>query len=183
MPRLFTAVDLPEPMKESLASMSFGIPGAKWIASKQLHLTVRFIGEVDGALFRDIKNILDGVSFAPFSLQLKGVGYFPPRGAPRVLWVGLQKSEPLLVLKKKIDQALFRVGVEPDSRKFSPHITLARLKNSPAQKIANFLSGNGLFSQEPFQVEDFKLYSSILSPKGAYHKVERIYSLTEQKNE
>ena len=63
-------------MKESLASMSFGIPGAKWIASEQLHLTVRFIGEVDGALFRDIKNILDGVSFAPFSLQLKGVGYF-----------------------------------------------------------------------------------------------------------
>ena len=183
MPRLFTAVDLPEPMKESLASMSFGIPGAKWIASEQLHLTVRFIGEVDGALFRDIKNILDGVSFTPFSLQLKGVGYFPPRGAPRVLWVGLQKSEPLLVLKKKIDQALCRVGVEPDSRKFSPHITLARLKNSPPQKIANFLSGNGLFSQEPFQVEDFKLYSSILSPKGAYHKVERIYSLTERKNE
>jgi 2'-5' RNA ligase len=69
--------------------------------------------------------------------------------------------------------------VEPEGRKFSPHITLARLKNSPVQKIANFLSGNGLFSQEPFQVEDFKLYSSLLSPKGAFHKVERVYSLTE----
>lgn len=179
MPRLFIAVDLPEEIRENLGAMSFGIPGAKWVAPEQLHLTVRFIGDVDGALFRDIKEGLDAISFAPFSLQLKGVGYFPPRGTPRVLWVGLEKSEPLQILKKKIDQALFRAGVEPDARKFSPHITLARLKNTPVQKIANFLAGNGLFSQAPFQVEDFKLYSSILSPKGAYHKVERVYSLTD----
>ena len=97
MPRLFIAVDLPDTIKENLESMSFGIPGAKWVRPEQLHLTVRFIGEVDGALFRDIKNILDEVSAAAFSLQLKGVGYFPPRGAPRVLWVGLEKSEPLLL--------------------------------------------------------------------------------------
>jgi 2'-5' RNA ligase len=180
MPRLFIAVDLPETIKENLESMSFGIPGAKWVRPEQLHLTVRFIGEVDGALFHDIKNILAEVSAASFSLQLKGVGYFPPRGAPRVLWIGLEKSEPLLLLRKKIDLRLLRVGVEPEGRKFSAHITLARLKNSPVQKIANFLSGNGLFSQEPFQVEDFKLYSSILSPKGAYHKVERIYPFTEK---
>jgi len=178
MPRLFIAVDLPEIIKQNLEPMSFGIPGAKWVTSDQLHLTVRFIGEVDGGLFLDIKNILDEVSLAPFSLQLKGVGCFPPRGKPRVLWVGLEKSEPLQLLRKKIDSALLRVRVEPEGRKFSPHITLARLKNSPIQKIANFLAGNGLFSQESFQVEDFKLYSSILSPKGAYHKVERIYPLT-----
>ncbi|KPJ99444.1 MAG: 2'-5' RNA ligase [Desulfobacterales bacterium SG8_35] len=178
MPRLFIAVDLPEIIIKNLESMAFGIPGAKWVAPEQLHLTVRFIGEVDGALFGDIKTTLDEVSFAPFSLQLKGVGYFPPRGAPRVLWVGLEKSEPLQLLRKKIDSALLRVRVEPEGRKFSPHITLARLKNSPIPKIANFLAGNGLFSQEPFQVEDFKLYSSVLSPKGAYHRVERIYSLS-----
>jgi len=177
MPRLFIAVDLPETIKENLESMSFGIPGAKWVSPEQLHLTVRFVGEVDGAMFRDIKNVLDEVSMASFSLQLKGVGYFPPRGAPRVLWIGLEKSGPLQLLRKKIDSALLRIRVEPEGRKFAPHITLARLRNSPVQKIANFLSGNGLFSQEPFQVEDFKLYSSILSPKGAYHKVERIYPL------
>ena len=177
MPRLFIAVDLPEPIRNNLISMAFGIPGAKWVPPEQLHLTVRFIGEVDGALFRDIKDILEEVSLASFSLQLKGVGYFPPRGAPRVLWVGLAKSENLSLLRKRIDSALLRVKIEPEGRKFSPHITLARLKNSPVHRIANFLSGNGLFSQEPFQVEDFKLYSSILSSKGAYHKVERIYSL------
>ena len=175
MPRLFIAVDLPDTIRENLAAMSFGIPGAKWVAPEQLHLTVRFIGAVDGALFRDIKDILDGIHLASFSMQLKGVGFFPPRGAPRVLWVGLEKNQQLQILRKKIDLLLSRVGVEPEGRKFSPHITLARLKNSPVQKIANFLSGNGLFSQEPFMVEDFKLYSSILSPKGAYHKIERIY--------
>jgi len=178
MPRLFIAIDLPETIKKNLDSMSFGIPGAKWVTPEQLHLTVRFIGEVDGALFHDIKDVLDEINFNSFSLQLKGVGYFPPRGAPRVLWIGLEKSEPLQLLRKKIDAALLRARVEPEGRKFSPHITLARLKNSPIHKITNFLSGNGLFSQEPFPVQDFKLYSSILSPKGAYHKVERIYPLT-----
>jgi 2'-5' RNA ligase len=177
MPRLFIAVDPPEDIRENLEAMSFGIPGAKWVGPEQLHLTVRFIGEVDGAVFRDIKNILAEIHVASFSLQLKGVGYFPPRGAPRVLWVGLEKSEPLQLLRKKIDAALLRIRVQPEGRKFSPHITMARLKNSPVHKIANFLAGNGLFSQEPFQVEDFKLYSSILSPKGAYHRVERIYPL------
>lgn len=177
MPRLFIAVDLPDDIRENLGSMSFGIPGAKWVSPEQLHLTVRFIGEVDGVLFHDIRNILAEVRLAPFSLQLKGVGFFPPRGAPRVLWIGLEKSEPLQLLRKKIDSRLLSVRIEPEGRKFSPHITLARLKNSPVHKIGNFLSGNGLFSQEPFLVEDFKLYSSILSSKGAYHRIERIYSL------
>jgi 2'-5' RNA ligase len=178
MPRLFIAIDLPETIKENLRSMSFGIPGAKWISPEQLHLTVRFIGEVEGAMFLDIKKILEEISLASFSLQLKGVGYFPPRGAPRVLWIGLEKNEPLQLLRKKLDSTLLRARVKPEGRKFSPHITLARLKNSPVQKITNFLSGNGLFSQEPFQVEDFKLYSSVLSPKGAYHKIEGVYPLT-----
>ena len=157
--------------------MFFGIPGARWIALDQLHLTVRFIGDVDGALFLDIKTALAETNISPFNIQMKGVGHFPPRGAPRVIWAGLEKSEPLLLLRKKIDAALLKIGVTPEKRKFSPHITLARLKNTPPQKVANFLSGNSLFSQKPFQVDDFKLYSSTLTPKGAIHKVERIYSL------
>ncbi len=177
MPRLFIAVDLPETIKENLESMSFGIPGAKWVGPEQLHLTVRFIGAVDGALFHDIKNILEEIHMGSFRLQLKGVGCFPPRGAPRVLWVGLGKSDQLQLLRKKIDSALARIKVQPEGRKFSPHITMARLRNSPVRKVANFLAGNGLFSQEPFLVEDFKLYSSILTSKGAYHKVEWIYPL------
>ena len=177
MPRLFIAVDLPGPMKKNIETLFFGIPGARWVALDQLHLTVRFIGDVEGALFLDIKTALEEVNISPFNLQLKGMGHFPPRGTPRVIWAGLKKSEPLHLLRKKIDTTLLKIGVEPEGRKFSPHITLARLKKSPLQKVANFLSGNGLFSQEPFQIDDFKLYSSTLTPKGAIHKAERVYSL------
>ena len=178
MPRLFIAVDLPDTIKKNLEAMFFGIPGARWVTHDQLHLTVRFIGEVEGTLFHDIKSALEEISIAPFDLQLKGVGHFPPLGAPRVIWIGLEKSEPLQLLRKKIDTPLLKIGLEPEKRKFSPHITLARLKNTPIQKIANFLSGNGLFSQKPFQVDDFKLYSSSLTTKGAIHRVERVYSLS-----
>ena len=179
MPRLFIAVDLTGTMKKNLETIFFGIPGARWVALDQLHLTVRFIGEVDGALFLDIKNTLEEISISPFDIQLKGVGHFPPRGTPRVIWVGLEKSESVQLLRKKIDGALLRIGIEPEGRKFSPHITLARLKNTPLQKVADFLSANGLFSQKPFQIDDFKLYSSTLTPKGAIHKVERVYYLNE----
>lgn len=177
MPRLFIALDLPEATKKSLQALSFGIPGAKWVRPEQLHLTVRFIGDVDGGLFHDISDILAEMDHSPFSLELKGVGYFPPRGAPRVLWVGLGKSESLQRLRRKINTRLLQAGLDPEGRKFSPHITLARLKNSPVQKVMNFLAGNNLFSLEPFQVEDFKLYSSTLTPTGAHHKVERVYPL------
>jgi 2'-5' RNA ligase len=179
MPRLFIAIDLTGTMKKNLETIFFGIPGARWVALDQLHLTVRFIGEVDGALFLDIKNTLEEISISPFDIQLKGVGHFPPRGTPRVIWVGLGKSESVQLLRKKIDGALLRIGIEPEGRKFSPHITLARLKNTPLQKVADFLSANGLFSQKPFQIDDFKLYSSTLTPKGAIHKVERVYYLNE----
>jgi len=177
MPRLFVAIDLPENIKGNLESMSFGIPGAKWVNPEQIHLTVRFIGEVDGALFHDIKNSLEEINISAFELQLKGVGHFPPRGAPRVIWVGLEKSSSLKRLRKKIDSAMQKAGVKPEGRKFSPHITLARLKNSPVQKIAKFLAGNSLFSQDRFEVHEFKLYSSTLTQKGAFHTVERIYPL------
>lgn len=178
MPRLFIAVDLPDTIKQNLEAMFFGIPGAKWVEPDQIHLTVRFIGDVDGALFHDIKNILNEIKLAPFDLHMKGMGHFPPRGAPRVIWAGIERSESLQLLRKKIDAALIKIRVGPENRKFSPHITLARLKNTPQHKIGNFLAGNNMFSQEPFQVKDFRLYSSVLTPKGAIHKVERIYQLT-----
>jgi 2'-5' RNA ligase len=131
MPRLFIAVDLPDETRNSLEKMSFGIPGAKWIDPQQVHLTVRFIGEVDGSTFLDIKKSLEDISMGPFSIELKGVGHFPPRGKPRVLWVGIEHNQALQSLKKKVDHALARISIEPEGRKFSPHITLARLKNSP----------------------------------------------------
>ena len=178
MHRLFVAVDISDSIKHTLARMAFGLPGAKWVEPEQLHLTVRFIGEVEGSLFHDIRECLSRVESGEFSMRLKGIGHFPPRGKPRVVWVGIEKNDSLLFLKKKIDSVLARSGLEPEGRKYSPHITLARLKNTPVQKVGGFIAANSLYESESFGVQSFRLYSSLLTPKGAIHTVEAEYPLT-----
>lgn len=175
--RLFVAIDLPDPVKEQLARLCCGLPGARWVDPQQMHLTLRFIGEVDGGLFRDIRDNLGRVRRDRFSLRLENVGFFPPRGKPRVVWVGLQKSEPLLQLRNRIESNLVALGLEGEKRKFAPHITLARLKDTPPPKVGRFLENNGLFHSIPFPVESFHLYSSLLGRKGAIHTIECTYPL------
>jgi len=177
MVRLFTAIDLPESVTSALGRMAYGLPGARWVEEEQLHLTLRFIGEVDGGLFREIREELAEVQAEPFEIQLQGFGCFPPRGAPRVLWAGVHPATELARLKRKIDAALARLSIPPEARKFSPHVTVARLKNSPPQRVARFIAGNNLFQSPPFHVEGFHLYSSQLTPKGAIHRVEASYPL------
>lgn len=178
MHRLFVAIDLPEEIKTSLSSLCYGLPGAKWVDMEQVHLTLRFIGEVDGGIFRDIRSVLEDVDSETFDVEIKGLGCFPPRKAPRVLWAGLESSAAMLELKQKVDSRLMRVGIESEKRKFSPHITLARFRQKPSlQRVADYLSGNGLFSLPPFPVADFHLYSSVLTPKGALHQIEASYPL------
>ena len=178
MPRLFVAVDLPEQIKDRLAQICCGLPGARWVKPEQLHLTLRFIGDTDSTTFREVQEALHGVSCKPFSLQLDGVGFFPPRGKPRVVWVGISKSEKLVQLRNRVESVLVKTGLEPEGRKFAPHITLARLKNTPSSKVASFLSHNSLFMSEEFPVHDFFLYSSVLNSKGAKHFIECGYSLS-----
>ena len=113
----------------------------------------------------------------PFALRFKGVGFFPPRGLPRVVWAGVERSEPLQVLQRKIVTRLFQLGLEPDNRRFSPHLTLARLGDTPPAKVGRWLEHNGLFAAEPFTVDRFLLYSSVLGRKGASHTVEQEYLL------
>lgn len=175
--RLFVAIELPEWVKAELSSLSFGLPNANWVPDDQLHLTLRFIGEVDRFQFEEIATALTEVQLDPFDLVLEGVGTFPPRGTPKVLWVGLEKSEPLQQLHRRVDSALHQAGVPPEGRKFSPHITLARLKDAPMSRLGPFLTGHALFKLEPFEIEEFHLFSSKLTPKGAIHTLEQTYSL------
>ncbi len=178
MPRLFVAIDLPAPVRERLAGLCCGLPGARWVEPEQLHLTLRFIGEVDGALFRDIRADLAEAAIPPFAMGLKGLGCFPPRKAPRVLWVGVEPAQGELVrLRNRVENCLTRLGIEPEHRKFAPHITLARLRETPMGRLTNFLSGNGLFAVDPFPVTEFHLYSSVLNGHGAVHTVEASYPL------
>lgn len=177
MIRLFIAVPIPEEIQYQLHAMGRSLPGAKPVPEDQIHLTLRFIGEVEGSIFKDIKEGLAEIDSPAFTMAVQGVGHFPPRGKPRVLWVGTQPTEPLIKLKRKIDSSLIDSGIGPDSRKYSPHITIARLNNPPMQRLTSFLAGNAFLRFDDFQVDCFLLYSSKLSHKGAVHTVEAEYHL------
>jgi RNA 2',3'-cyclic 3'-phosphodiesterase len=178
MHRLFIAIDFPDDVRESLANMCFGVPGAKWVSKDQLHLTLRFVGDADDNLFADIADILHDVNASRFSLTLRGVGYFPPRRKPNVLWVGIEPCEPLAVLRDSIEKLLTELGLEPEERKYHPHLTLARLRpEAPIAKITGFLSAHNLFSAKNVPVNEFHLYSSVLMPAGAVHTIEESYGL------
>ena len=175
--RLFVAIDPSEAVRTQVLGICCGLPDARWTEPEQLHLTLCFIGEVDGATFLDISEALARITAEPFSLQLRGVGFFPPRRLPRVVWAGIEKSEPLMTLQRKITTRLFQLGVTLENRKFTPHLTLARLRETPPAKVGRYLEANGLFSSASFVVERFLLYSSILGRKGASHLVEQEYVL------
>jgi RNA 2',3'-cyclic 3'-phosphodiesterase len=123
----------------------------------------------------DIREALGEISFATFSLQLRGVGFFPPRGQPRVVWTGVDKCEPLMVLQRKITTRLFQMGVFLENRKYSPHLTLARLNQTSPARVGKYLNEHALFASSYFVVSRFSLYSSILGRKGASHTIEQEY--------
>jgi len=177
MYRLFVAIDLPPDIATQLQRICYGVPGARWVQSEQMHLTLRFIGEVDGGVFRDIKEGLAGIEAPGLALQVKGLGFFPPRKTPRVLWAGLAPVEEVSALRKRIDNVLNGMGLGPEGRKFFPHITLARLHDTPLSRLGRFLAGNGLFATPEFPVSEFHLYSSELTSKGAFHTIEASYPL------
>jgi RNA 2',3'-cyclic 3'-phosphodiesterase len=175
--RLFVAIDLPEETKEAISALRNPLRGVRWVDAAHLHLTLRFIGDADNTLFNKIRNNLSGISVPPFSLLLRGVGYFPPKRDPKVLWVGVDRSAALLDLQSLVEKELLQSGVEPERRSFSPHITIARLKETPASVIAPFLQNNSLFVAPSFSVTEFILYSSTLTSQGAIHRQEALYPL------
>ncbi len=177
--RLFVAVDFPPSVNDRLIGLCNGVPGAKWVSAGQLHLTLRFIGEVDNGTFADIAEALSEVAAAPFAMRLEGVGHFPPRGAPRVLWAGVGDGAPLARLHHKIEAQLRRLGLPPDRRKFAPHVTLARLRQAHLRMVRDYLVQHAPFATEDFPVSEFHLYSSRLGGGTALHRIEASYALGE----
>ena len=178
MIRLFAAIDLPDTVKDSIQGICGGLPGARWVDLQQLHLTLRFIGEVDNGLFDKIKASLAEITEASFSLTVQGVGFFPPKRTPRVLWVGIQGDGTLARLAGEIEETLvLKNGIEPERHPFSPHITIARFKEASPAKIADYVTRHGTFRTETFTVDAFHLYSSTLTPTGARHRKEASYPL------
>jgi RNA 2',3'-cyclic 3'-phosphodiesterase len=178
MLRLFVALPLPDSVKRSLEPLARGLGDVRWLTPDQQHLTLRFIGEIDNGRLDDVADALALVQGWPFEVRLEGLGHFPPRGEPRVLWVGVEKSPDLKSLKRRIDRALADVGLPPEARKFAPHVTLARIRGPLSHdRLATYLMRHGLYRSERFPVSDFHLYSSWLKPAGAEHLIEASYEL------
>ncbi len=174
--RLFTALALPDPVADGLLALQAGVPGARWQTREQLHLTLRFIGEVDGRDAASIDDALAAIAAPAFTLELKGVGSFGGK-TPRDLWVGVRQNEALLHLNRKIESAQQRVGIPAESRKFTPHVTLARLKRTHNGSVMDFLTDHALYASGPFPVNAFILYSSKLTSDGSIYRPEKAYAL------
>ena len=176
MHRLFVAIRPPEAIRALLLGAMGGISGARWQTEAQIHLTLRFLGEVDRHRAEDVAAALAGIHHPRFEVAINGIGAFEKRGQPETVWAGLTPHEPLKALHKKVDQAMARVGIEPDQRAYFPHITLARLKRSSGS-VRNLLEASGGLRSPPFPVDRFALFESQLTPDGAVYTAVEAYAL------
>ena len=143
MLRLFVALEIPEDVKDRLSSLTHGLPDARWVSSDSMHITLRFIGEVDEHVAEDIDAALGGVRSSPVAVSLGALGCWESKGRVRAVWSKVSAEEPLDVLQGRVESSLKRVGFEPEGRKFSPHVTIARLKGVPARIVAPYLQQHG----------------------------------------
>ncbi|CDX40259.1 2'-5' RNA ligase [Mesorhizobium sp. LCM 4577] len=176
MPRLFTALEIPRDAALSLSLLRGGLPGARWIDVENYHLTLRFIGDVEGHVADEIANALDRVDRPAFQMTLSGVGAFGGK-KPHAVWAGVSPSPDLTALQGEIDRICQRLGLPADPRKFSPHVTLARLRNASPLDVAQYLSARGNFAALPFRVGRFVLMSSRDSVGGGPYIVEEAWPL------
>lgn len=173
MHRLFVAIRPPRQVREQLLALMGGIAGVRWQTDDQLHITLRFIGEVDRHTGEDIAAALRSIGYPPFEVSLHGVGTFGRRGQGNMLWAGVTPHEPLKALHKKVDHACVRAGVAPEGRAYHPHITLARLKRGSGT-VEGVAETYGGLTSAPFLIDRFTLFESTLTPDGAvYPPIER----------
>lgn len=173
MHRLFVGLRPPAAIRQRLLSIMGGVPGARWQDDDQLHVTLRYIGEVQRPVAEDIALALGQVHWPRIDATVSGVGEFDARGRPNALWAGIAAHEPLKGLHRKIDQALVRLGLESERRAYLPHITLARM-NAAAGSNDRFLADHAGLSSERFTFTHFTLFESHLGSAGAsYESVAR----------
>jgi len=175
MPRLFTAIEIPAEIGQSVALLRGGLPGARWVDPENYHLTLRFIGDIDDALARDITFMLGTVRRAAFDLRIEALSSFGGN-RPRALVAAASEIPELLDLQADHERLMQRIGLEPE-RNYKPHVTLARLRDSSSRQVADYLSTRQPFRSPPFKVSRFVLYSSRASVGGGPYIVEAAYPL------
>jgi RNA 2',3'-cyclic 3'-phosphodiesterase len=176
MPRLFTGLEIPAAWVDDLSMLRGGLPGARWIDPENYHMTLRFIGDVDDALAGDIASLLGQVRRRGFEWRLDGLASFGGR-KPRAVVAQAAPSPAMMELQAEHERLMQRVGLDPEGRKFTPHVTLARLRDSSSHDVAEYLSARGGFRSALFQVSNFVLFSSRASVGGGPYVVEAAYPL------
>ena len=176
MPRLFTALEIPADVQQSLSFLRGGVPGARWIDPENYHLTLRFIGDIDDRLAHEIASLLDGVRRRSFEVRLGNLMSFGGR-KPRAVVVAAEPIQPLVELQSELERLMQRLGLEPEGRKFIPHVTLARLRVSSSRDVADYLSTRGPVFGSSFRVSRFVLFSSRSSVGGGPYVIEADYPL------
>lgn len=176
MPRLFTGLEIPPDIGQVLSSLRGGLPGARWIDPANYHVTLRFIGDIDDRTAHEIASALAGVKRRPVDVALNGLASFGGR-KPRAVIASIAPSQPLVDLQSEIDRLIQRVGLEPEGRKFTPHVTLARLRDATNRDVADYLAVRGYFPTQAFTAPRFVLFSSRASTGGGPYIVEDAYAL------
>ncbi len=177
MIRLFAALALPAAVGERLTLVRAPMPGARWVPPENMHVTLRFIGEVEPPVATDIDDLLSRVGAPAFEIRLAGLGTFGTRGRVRALWAGVEKTEPLVRLQAKIETACVRAGLPSEGRKFHPHVTLARSHNIRAAAAVEFAASHEGFGLPAIAIDVFTLYSSRTGRAGAVYTPEAVYPL------
>ena len=176
MPRLFTGLEIPHEAAQALASQRGGLPGARWIDPANYHLTLRFIGDVDDSIADEVELLLGKVKRHAFELYFEGLTSFGGR-KPRAVVAAVTPAQPLLEVQAEHERLMQRIGLDPEGRKYTPHVTLARLRDSSSMQVAEYLSARGYFRTAAFRVSRFVLFSSRASVGGGPYVVEASYPL------
>ncbi|KFL25797.1 RNA 2',3'-cyclic phosphodiesterase [Paradevosia shaoguanensis] len=177
MPRLFTGLEVPREVAFALSLKRGGLHGARWIDPENYHITLRFIGDVDYSTANEVSDSLERLANGlSFSVRLNQLGAFGGN-KPHALYAGVEMNETLTRLQAAHERVLQRIGLEPESRKYTPHVTLARLRGTSPEELARFLALSGRFEPLAFPVGRFVLYSSRDSVGGGPYVVEQSYPL------
>lgn len=160
--RLFAAIPVPEAFGPEIRRLQKGVPGARWRPVENFHITLRFFGEIPETVAEDLDAELASIQLPPFDLKLAGSGWFGKRD-PRALWLGVEAPDALGELQSRCERAARRAGLEPETRSFIPHMTLAYLNGTPIEKVTRFAERTGGFATDPWRVTHFSLFTSWLT--------------------
>jgi 2'-5' RNA ligase len=179
MPRLFVALPIPDAIADALSALQGGVPDANWVPSENFHVTLAFVGEVDGGMATDIDEALATIDGPVLDIELAGVDHFVDGHQPRALYAGVVQEERLTRLREKVVRVLRGEGATIERGKFRPHVTLAHFNRRAeiGHHLAQFVASHSLFRAGPFEVDRFLLYSSTLRPDGSVYDVEAEYPL------